>query len=100
MTELSSELEVDCPCCGATLVVDVDLKRLVSHREREREGKPSLDEAHHILAAEKARREALFSRSVADEKGRGDALSKRFQEALEQANNEPIERPARDFDLD
>ena len=100
MTELSSELEVDCPCCGATLVVDVDLKRIVSHSEREREGKPSLDEAHHILAAKKAEREALFSRSVADEKGRGDALSKRFQEALKQANNEPIERPARDFDLD
>jgi hypothetical protein len=52
------------------------------------------------LAEEKARREAIFKQSVVDEKGRGDALSKRFDEALKQANKEPIERPARDFDLD
>ena len=47
-----------------------------------------------------ARREAIFKQSVVDEKGRGDALSKRFEEALKQAHKEPIERPARDFDLD
>ena len=46
------------------------------------------------------RREALFQKSVADEKGRGDALSKRFEEALKQAHQEPITKPTRDFDLD
>jgi hypothetical protein len=29
-----------------------------------------------------------------------DALSKRFEEALRQAREEPITRPKRDFDLD
>ena len=33
-------------------------------------------------------------------KSRGDALSKRFEEALKQARQEPVSRPARDFDLD
>jgi hypothetical protein len=37
---------------------------------------------------------------VAAERTRGDALSKRFEEALKQANNEPITKPTRDFDLD
>ncbi len=82
------------------LVIDVGLKRVVSWREPEREKKPKLDEAHSILASEKARREALFSQSVADEKGRSDVLSKRFEEALKQAKKEPIEKPMRDFDLD
>lgn len=100
MPRLSSEFEIDCPCCGSTLVIDANLRRLVSHRQLPREDMPQLDEAQRILAAEAARREAIFERSVADEKGRSDALSKRFDEALEQARNEPVTRPARDFDLD
>jgi hypothetical protein len=100
MSKLSSEIETDCPCCGSTLVVDVGLKRVVSWRESEREDKPKLDDAQSILASEKARREALFSQSVAEEKGRSDVLSKRFEEALKQAKNEPIEKPMREFDLD
>ena len=100
MATLASELELQCPCCGSILVVDPNLKRIVSHREPEREDKPEIGEAQRILSAEAARREALFRQSVADEKGRGAALSKRFDEALKQARREPVERPARDFDLD
>ena len=47
-----------------------------------------------------ARREALFQKSVNEERTRGDALSKRFEEALKQAREEPITKPTRDFDLD
>ena len=100
MSVLSSEIELQCPCCGAALVFDANLRRIVSHREPEREDKPQLDHAQRILAEEAARREAIFKQSVADEKGRGDALSKRFDEALKQARKEPVVRPTRDFDLD
>ena len=100
MATLASELELQCPCCGSTLVFDLNLRRIVSHSEPEREDKPVLGEAERILSAEAARREALFRQSVADEKGRGAALSKRFDEALKQAKREPVERPTRDFDLD
>jgi hypothetical protein len=37
---------------------------------------------------------------VDSEKTRGDALSRRFEEALRQAKQEPITKPTRDFDLD
>ena len=100
MTKLTSELEVTCPCCRASLVVDTNLGRVVSHREPERSDKPELNEAARILAAETARREALFEQSVEAEKGRGDALDRRFEEALRQAKQEPVTRPERDFDLD
>jgi hypothetical protein len=100
MAKLKSELEVTCPCCRASLVIDTNLGRVIAHREPERGDKPELDEAARILAAEAARREALFEQSVEAEKGRDDALTRRFEEALRQAKQEPITRPDRDFDLD
>ena len=63
--------------------------------------RPFYVEAQRILAEEAARREAAFQQSVQAEKTRGDALSKRFEEALRQAREEPIgPPPKRDFDLD
>ena len=100
MAKLTSEVEVICPCCQSTLVVDTNLKRVVSHREPERTDKPELDHAASILKAQDERREALFKQSVEAEKGRDDALSKRFEEALREAKREPVTRPLRDFDLD
>ena len=99
-TLLSSEFDVACPCCGAVQTVDARLKRVVAHREPEHGDRPQLDQAQRILAQEAARREALFKQSVNDERNRGDVLSKRFDEALERARDEPVTRPARDFDLD
>src|SRR5439155_18256984 len=84
MARLKSELEVTCPCCQTTLVVDLNLGRVVSHKEPERGDKPELSEAQKILAEQAARREAIFQQSVDSEKTRGDALSKRFEEALKQ----------------
>jgi len=100
MARLKSELEVQCPCCQAILVIDTNLGRVISHKEPERGNKPELSEAQRILADEAARREAMFQQSVESEKTRGDSLSKRFDEALSQANKEPVTKPMRDFDLD
>lgn len=100
MGRLRTEYEVTCPCCQSTLVIDEGLKRVVRHVEPERADKPKLDEAHRILAEAKARRDALFEQSVESERTRGDALSKRFEEALKQAKDEPVKKPQRDFDLD
>ncbi|MDR1989159.1 MAG: hypothetical protein LBQ09_02895 [Acidobacteriaceae bacterium] len=100
MSRLKSELEVVCPCCQSVLVIDLNLGRVVSHHEPERADKPELSDAHRILDAEAARREAIFKQSVDAEKHRGDALSRRFEEALRQARQEPITKPTRDFDLE
>lgn len=100
MAKLKSEFEIACPCCAARLVVDGNLQRVIRHSDPPSADRPELDHAQRILAEQAARREALFQKSVADEKGRGDALSKRFEEALKQAHQEPITKPTRDFDLD
>ena len=100
MAKLKSEIELTCPCCGAMLVVDKNLDRVISHVEPPREDRPDLDRAAQIVDQERARREAIFQQSVESEKSRGDALSRRFEEALRQAREEPVTKPTRDFDLD
>lgn len=100
MPRLESELEVTCPCCDTTLVIDLNLGRVVSHKEPDRGNKPELSDAQRILAEEARRRDAIFQQSVDAEKTRGDALSRRFEEALRQAHQEPVTKPQRDFDLD
>jgi len=98
--KLQSEREMSCPCCGATLIVDLNLGRVISHREPASGLNIELSDAQRILADEKARREAAFEQSFNTERTKGDALSKRFEEALKQAKEEPITKPTRDFDLD
>jgi hypothetical protein len=98
--KLNSEFETTCPCCKATLVIDTNLRRIVRHVEPVRSDMPELSDAHRLLDQQAQRREDLFQQSVAAERTRGDALSKRFEEALRQANDEPITKPTRDFDLD
>lgn len=100
MARLKSEFDAVCPCCGSMLVIDVNLRRIVEHHEPERPDKPDLGDAQRILAEAAARREAAFEQSVSAEKTRGDALAKRFEEALKQARREPIVRPQRDMDWD
>ncbi len=100
MAKLKSEFDVTCPCCSATLVVDANLQRVIRHSEPPSGPRPELDDAQRILAEQAARREALFQQSFAAEQNKDDALSKRFEEALKQARQEPISKPTRDFDLD
>ena len=99
-SNLQSERDVQCPCCGATLVVDLNLGRVVAHRESDSGLNIELSDAQKILAEQKERRDAAFDQSVTNERTRGDALSKRFEEALKQAKEEPVTKPTRDFDLD
>ena len=100
MAKLKSEFEIDCPCCSAKLVVDSNLQRVIRHSDPPSADRPELDNAQRIVAEQAARREALFQKSVNEERTRGDALSRRFEEALKQAREEPITKPTRDFDLD
>src|SRR5687768_4377256 len=97
---LKSEFEVPCPCCGASLVFDTNLKRVVRHEAVSRGERPELSDAQRILAEQAARREAIFAESVETERNRDDALAKRFEEAMRQAGKEPVTKPMRDFDLD
>jgi hypothetical protein len=100
VTRLASEREVQCPCCHAVLVVDLNLGRVIAHQEPGSGLTIELSDAEQILADAKTRREAAFEQSFNTERTKGDALSKRFEEALKQAKEEPLTKPTRAFDLD
>ena len=98
---LKSEFEATCPCCRAALVIDVNRDAARLRKWLQPSGEmPELSNAERLVEEQARRREDLFQQSVAAERTRGDALSKRFEEALRQANTEPITKPTRDFDLD
>ena len=69
MARLKSEIEVTCPCCQTTLVVDVNLGRVVSHLEPERGNKPELGEAQRILAEKRAAKPFSSNRSTTRKRG-------------------------------
>jgi hypothetical protein len=100
VAKIKSEVEITCPCCSAVLTYDKNLDQVTSHRDAPRADTPDLDRAAQLVAEATARREAAFEQSVQSQKTRGDALSKRFEEALRVARDEPITKPKRDFDLD
>src|SRR5260370_41286282 len=100
MARLKSELEVACPCCRSTLVIDLNLGRVVSHSEPERGNKPEISDAQRILADEAAKREAIFQQSDDAEKTRGDAPPRRFDEQPRHAQQEPNTKPTRRYALD
>lgn len=100
MPKLQSEREMTCPCCGAILTVDLNLGRIVAHQQPPDADRPDLGNVQKILAEQAARRNALFEQAMEAEKTKGDALSKRFEEALREAKKEPVSKPVRGFDLD
>jgi hypothetical protein len=100
MPKLTSEREMPCPCCGAMLTVDLNLGRIIAHEPPPNPDRPELDNAQKILAEQAAKRDALFEQSFLNEKTKGDALAKRFEEALKEAKKEPVSKPLRNFDLD
>jgi hypothetical protein len=55
MARLKSEIEVQCPCCSSTLIVDLNLGRVVGYKEVENPNKPELNDAHRIIEAKPPR---------------------------------------------
>jgi hypothetical protein len=94
--------ELGCPCCGATMKVDPELKSVISHTPPPvKRTFNDMEEAAKSMREQDKRRETLFQQSVANEKNKSDLLEKKFQEAVRKAKETPdTGRPLRDFDLD
>jgi len=94
-------LEVTCPCCHSRLTVDPQLAVVLSHAPPPRVA-PDVDisDAQRILAEQAQRREDKFRDSWEAERTKEDVLSRKFEEALKKAKDQPAEKPVRDFDLE
>jgi hypothetical protein len=102
MAKSAVQFEVGCPCCGASLKIDVDTKAVIAHTPKA--VPKTFDDIEHAARAMKeqdSRKESIFRQSVENQKNASDLLEKKFQEAVRKAKETPdTGKPLRDFDLD
>ncbi|MCL4844249.1 MAG: hypothetical protein KJZ79_20520 [Bryobacteraceae bacterium] len=94
--------ELDCPCCGATLKIDPEVKAVLSHKEKP---KPKTLEDISIgvakLKEQQAAREDAFNRSFEQMKSSKDVLNRKFDELLKKAKeDDPTAPPPKPLGLD
>ena len=94
------DFDVLCPCCGARLKVDSDLKAVIDHEAPKVPRKyASVDDAMGAMKGQDAEREKKFAASVEAEKSKKDILNRKFDELFEKTKGD-TSRPIRDIDLD
>jgi|ERR1700756_4370888 uncharacterized Zn finger protein (UPF0148 family) len=102
MPKNPAPFEVACPCCGATLKIDAEVKAVIAHTPKAvPKTFEDLEAAARAMKDQDTRKESIFRQSVEAQKHQGDLLEKKFQEALKRAKETPdTGKPLRDFDLD
>ena len=102
MAKNSSPFEVACPCCGATLKIDPEVKAVIAHTPKAvPKTFEDMEAAARAMKEQDSRKESLFRQSVEAQKNQADLLEKKFQEAVRRAKETPdTGKPLRDFDLD
>ena len=94
------DFDLLCPCCGARLKVDSDLKAVIAHEAPKVPRKfESVDDAIGALKTHDVEREKKFAASVKAEKSKKDVLNRKFDELFEKAKKDDS-KPIRDIDLD
>ena len=95
-------ITVKCPCCEAELHIDPETQAVIRFVEHVKP--PSfadLEAAVQRQRGEAGRREDAFQKSVASHKTHQDVLSKKFDEMLKLAKENPDDPPPlRDIDID
>ncbi len=96
----TDDLSLNCPCCGARILVDLNLRKIIAHEPPARNvHAPDLDRATLYLKEQAERREELFKQSTEEEKKKAQILERKFAEALKKSKDQPVTRPMRDIDL-
>src|SRR5208282_5165713 len=102
MAKRAELITVTCPCCQAELHIDPETAAVIRHKEHVKP--PSIadfETAVQRLKGEAGRREDVFKKSVEAHKSHHDVLSKKFDEMLKVAKENPDEPPpVRDIDID
>jgi hypothetical protein len=94
----SYTIDAVCPCCDASLKIDMKTGEVIWHKEKP---KPSVSLTDMVkgLDVQKKETEALFKKSSESQKERNRLLDEKFKEAQKNVDKSG-DRPLRDFDLD
>ena len=81
-----NNLEITCPCCEATLVIDRVSGEVLLHKVKESRGPfGSLESMVQGLESQKSEAAKRFERQLESQKDRARILEEKFKAALEQA---------------
>jgi hypothetical protein len=102
MTQKASPtVQVVCPCCGSRLTIDPLLAAVLDHKLPV---KPpiiaQMKDAVTLVKEEASRRDEKYQQIAEAEKNKGKLLDRKFQELLKKAQEEPLQKPLKDIDLD
>lgn len=101
MATNDESVNVLCPCCQTTLVLDrATLSVLYTTEPRVKAGGASFEQSLQEMKAKEQQKGSRFQQAIAEEKQRKALLGKKFQELRKHADAHPDERPARPFDFE
>ena len=82
-------IEIICPCCEATLVIERETGEILLHKQKERPtGAFSLESMVSNLETQKSEASKRFDRQIESQKDRARILEEKFQEALKRVDKE------------
>lgn len=83
-----ANIEINCPCCEAFLVVDRVTGEVLFHKEKERKITGSLESMVSNLETQKSEAAKRFDKQLESQKDRARLLEEKFQEALKRADKD------------
>lgn len=85
---MAANLEINCPCCEAFLVIDRLTGEVLFHKEKERKISGSLESMVSKLESQKSEIAKKFDKELESQKDRARLLEEKFQEALKRADKD------------
>lgn len=97
--EKPDSLEIECPDCRSTIVLDRTTGEILWHKPKETARKQSLDSMVSNLQSQKDEMAKKFEREMATQRDRARLLEEKFKQAMERADKTatPMKNP---MDLD
>lgn len=92
--------ELNCPCCGALVVIDPDTRAILRFEQPKRPPGASFEEMLKDVGESRKKTESKLARALDEQKKRQEILEKRFREAVKKAESTDEPPPKRPFDLD
>ena len=96
---MAKNLEITCPCCEATIVIDPVSGEVLLHKAKETKNSTSLEAMVSNLETQKSEAAKRFEKQLESQKDRARILEEKFKEAMKRADksDKPLINP---MDLD
>jgi hypothetical protein len=95
---MKEKIEIACPCCEATIVVDANSGEVLFSKAKERKTTGSLESMVAGLDSQKSEAERRFERELELQKERSRLLDEKFKEAMKRVDRNDTSKPYNPMD--